>query len=163
MRKIFVALLLGAVALTTTYSAKAQGYQNAVGVKLGTYSGINYKLFLSRTEAIDAVFTFGNNTIGVAGSYLWHFPIAEVPQLRWYVGAGGHLILISGYNRLWNDYDNNHKSDSNIALGANGSGGIEYTFPKIPLNIGAELGPYVNLFDETRFNAHVGIFARYTF
>lgn len=159
MRHFFIAIATFLGVCSTGSSAKAQEYGNAIGIKFGTYSGITYKLFVSRENAIEAGFTFGNNTLGFTGSYQFFFPIKEVPHLNWFVGGGGHLIFISGHNSLWND--SNH--DNNIALGVNGVGGVEYKFPEIPLNIGAELGPCINLADETKLNVHLGIFARYTF
>lgn len=159
MRKIAVIATLLCTIATFSNNLRAQEYGNAIGIKLGTYNGITYKLFLNQETAIEAGFTFGNNTLGFTGSYQKFFPVKEVPHLNWFLGGGGHLIFVSGHNYIWNDYDHNN----NIALGVNGVAGVEYKFPNIPINIGAEVGPYINLANETMFNGMFGIFARYTF
>lgn len=164
MKKLALAIIAVTLFLGIK-SSYAQGYQHSIGVKLGTYSGITYKLNLTSSTAVEGVFTFGNNTLGVTGSYQKYFPIREVPGMNWYLGGGGHLIFISGYNSIWNDYHSYDEKyhDNNVALGVNGVAGLDYKFVQIPLNIGVEAGPYVNLFDDSRFSAHIGIFARYTF
>lgn len=154
MKKVVALAII--IQLLFASGASAQDYDQALGVRLGRYSGITYKFRVSSTTAFDGTFTFGSNTVGVAGSYLFHFPINEVADLSWYAGAGGHLIFVDRDSNLWKD-------SNGIAIGPNATIGIEYTPKNVPLSIGADIGPFINLTDYVGVGVHGGIFVRYTF
>jgi hypothetical protein len=122
-------ILLG-VLVMLALTSNAQ-YKNAIGLAFGSPSGISYKTFLSRNNALD--FTLGglNNYFIFSGLYEIHTPLAN--DFQWYYGAGAHL-------GSWNG----GKYGSGTFLGADGVLGIEFT-PSVPFVFSLDLRPAINL------------------
>lgn len=116
-----------------------QAYSTGIGFKGGYpgYGGLNLKH--------DFGGVFGDFTIGGSNNYLSLSAIAEKQQtlegnLDWYVGVGAYL------NSWRNSYYYKDKYyDHGAAVGAVGVLGIEYTFDELPINIGLDAGPAVNI------------------
>lgn len=166
-------LLIASFILASSY-AFSQPYKSAIGVRLGfpAWANVDYKINFGPHWALDlaAGANYGYAGIDVAGMY--HFDITKVTGLRWYLGAsvdvgaffpGGHYYYNGGY------YYNGHvygSSYSPFSLGTSIFGGVEYTFPNIPLNLAFDAGPRLPVFPFIgAFNqwARVGVTARYTF
>lgn len=122
--------------------------------------GIRFGSGLENNVAIDGIFSIGeysrvhtdvafsNAGLGVAA--LWNFsfePINDFPDLHWYLGAGPFAVI-------GDDFD----------LGVAGEIGIEYQFLDIPLIIGLDWRPTLEVIDHTRFSiSGVGLNVRYQF
>lgn len=134
------------------FSAGAQDYKNAVGIRLGPNSanispGFSIKHFLNQTNAVEGIIGVSNG-IGLCGLYEWHHAIESVAHLNWFVGAGGYAAF--RYNTT--------------AIGAAGIAGLDYKFEQVPLNISIDWKPELNIISSVGFEASgVGISARFTF
>jgi hypothetical protein len=85
-----------------------------------------------------------------------------VPALKFYYGFGAHIGAVGkGEIDDFNGaeyYNNNH-----ILLGADGTVGLEYTFPNTPIAISLDLDPRIELASGPYFDLGPGIGLKYTF
>ncbi len=155
-------------------SANAQStYNSAIGGRIGGYYDLisgSYKTHITEPGALEFNLGFRGYrgggidwvTVAFSAAYQHHFPIKPVPGLRWYVGGG-----LTAYNSF-SDYD----GLKGFGLGVFPTGGIDYKFEKIPLNLSADVRPTIGVVDP--FDApgykyrsfrgdNFGISARYTF
>jgi hypothetical protein len=172
MKRVFLSALALCGLVTAGFSQS--DYKSAIGGRISTgyYDVISgsYKTFVTDQGALEFNLGFrgrssGNFdwvTVAFSAAYQHHFDIKPVPGLRWYVGGG-----ISAYNSFSN-YDN-YKG---FGLGIFPTGGIDYKFANIPLNLSADLRPTVSLVDPyddsykgyKSFNGgNFGVAVRYTF
>ena len=149
MKKIILFFCLVAV---ITFSASAQAYKKAIGIRLGPNSaavtaGFTGKYFLNEKAAVEAIIGI-NNGLGICGLYELHFPIDAVHNLSWFAGAGGYVAFRS----------------STTSVGAAGIIGLDYKFDQIPLNISLDWKPELNLISNIAFESSgIGLSARFTF
>lgn len=159
MKKIILVFTLF-VAAAAFNNANAQSYKNAIGVSLGSPSGISFKHFTTDSKALDftAGFAFGNHYSGfsLTGMYEFHYDNIGVEGLRWYVGPGANV-------GVWNTKDN-YDHDDGFTLGVNGVLGLDYKIKNAPLNLALDWRPALNFIGYTGFYAGQAAFAvRYTF
>lgn len=122
--------------------------------------GLRFGPGLGNSLAIDGIFSMGEYTRvhtdltfsddGLGAAALWNFsfePINDFPDLHWYVGAGPYTVI-------GDDFD----------LGVAGEIGIEYQFLDIPLIIGLDVRPALEIIDDTSFSGTgFGLNVRYQF
>jgi hypothetical protein len=173
MKRLFLSVaLLGS--LLGTASAQDSKYNSAIGGRLssGYYDLISasYKTFIIEQGALE--FNLGLRghshsyadwvTVAFSAAYQHHFPIKPVPGLQWYVGGG-----LTAYNSF-----SDHDEYRGFGLGIFPTGGIDYKFGKIPLNLSADIRPTISLTDpydskeghyDHNDGGNVGISVRYTF
>ncbi len=128
MRKILI--FTGLLIAMTSYCNAQE-----VGIRFGDVTGGNV--------AIDAVFSLGEFTRvhadvsfgdGLGIDALWDFmyrPLGD-EAFKWYAGVGPYMLI-------GNDFK----------LGAMGELGLEYRFNGVPLAIGADWRPYLEIIDNT--------------
>ncbi|HEY1025852.1 MAG TPA: hypothetical protein VGE26_11850 [Sphingobacteriaceae bacterium] len=155
MRRLF--LLAAAFALFLTTETKAQTYQNALGVRIGDYNGINFKTFTRSNNAWDLNLSFRSRNdikrFRFTALYQIHNPIAEAPGLQWYYGGGGSI----GSVKFRDD-------ESDIFLSADGVLGLDYKFNGAPINLALDWRPRVELTPDTDITAgDIGLAIRFTF
>ena len=127
--------------LAISNGLKAQGYQSALGLRLGSPIAASYKFFISEPAAVELYVGFRSYGIGYTfinpgAMYQYHFPITGVDGLQWYVGGGASVYL---YN-----YRNNYCPDCDgIAFGLNGALGLDYKFANAPINLSADWLPTI--------------------
>lgn len=173
-------LFLFIAAASISYAANAQDgsdYKRGIGLRVGGgYYDIvaaSFKTFITEPGAIELNLGFRPNTyyssvnqfhLSFSASYQHHFPIGSVEGLRWFVGGG-----LTAYNTFSND-----KDYSGFGLGVFPTGGVDYKFGNIPLNVSADFRPTIAIvrpdyygsgfYNYSRFYAgNAGISARYTF
>ncbi|WP_226805014.1 hypothetical protein [Agriterribacter humi] len=173
MKKLLCMTLIATGICLAGYSQS--GYKNAIGIRLapGSYYdafAFSFKTFVSNSGAIELNAGGGsrgrsyylNNSyynsrpfsFSVSGTYQHHFKI-PVEGLRWFVGGG--LIAYNVFSK-----DNKFEG---FGSGFYPTGGIDYKFPAIPLNLTADFRPTIffskpDYYDS--FNgANFGISARY--
>lgn len=138
-------------------------YHSAFGIRIGTgYSDLisaSYKTFLSGSPgAIElnlgvkpatnygtgcCVPNNGNNTImSFSASYQYHVPIAAVPGLQWFVGGG--ITLTNTFSE--------NSNYSGIGLGIFPTGGADYKFGKIPLDVSVDIRPTFRVASPAYYN-----------
>jgi len=158
-------LVFAFVLLTSTYSF-AQPYKSAIGVRLGFPAWVNFdfKHNFGPHWAIELAAGANYRYAGLDVAGMYHFNIKKVEGLRWYLGlsvdAGGYFAPV--HHNYHGDPYYNYGS---LSLGTSFFGGIEYTFPNIPLNLAFDLGPRLPIFPFGVYPeyARVGIAARYVF
>ena len=166
------------VALLATFGiGNAQSsYKQAIGARVSPLSdydvfAASYKVFLAKPSAIELNAGFGGNGVNylgnsyrtnsfsVSGTYQHHFDINPVEGLKWYIGGGATVF---------------HTSSSYKSGGYNGTGvglyptgGVDYKFRNIPLNVSADWRPTFLVTAPAAYNNflgdRVGVSARYTF
>jgi len=154
-------------------------YHSAIGIRIGTgYSDLfsaSYKVFLSggpgamelnlgvkpASEYVTGCCVMDNskNTImSFSGSYQYHIPIAAVPGLQWFIGGG--FTLTNTFSES-SDY-------SGIGFGLFPTGGADYKFGKIPLDVSVDIRPTFRIASPAYYNYEnfyfpdFGFSARYT-
>jgi len=136
MKKTLIIMLIsGAV----TVGAHAQSYKSAIGLRLGDPTGVTFKTFISKTNAIELILGTGywGNNLAFAGYYQWQNPTGWTPNLDWFAGPGAHI-------GFWNQtYQDEHAAG--ILIGIDGVVGLEYTLEDIPLNFAFGVGPSIQL------------------
>ncbi len=150
-------LLLIVAVIIASYS---YGNAQEVGVRFGDVSGGNV--------AIDGIFgtgdfnrihadvSFGN---GVGIDVLWDFLYRPLggEAFNWYAGVGPYIMIGDGNN----GDDNN---DGNFDLGVAGEVGLEYRFNSVPIALGVDWRPMLEIVDNTDFHAGgFGLNVRYVF
>jgi len=135
-------LLVFAFIIAGHFSSNAQ----EIGVRLGDVSAGNVAIdgIFSTGEfnRLHADISFGNV---VAADLLWDFFYRPLPDeaFNWYMGVGPYLAILD---------EKNHKTDeneTNFNLGAAFEIGLEYHFNKIPLAIGLDYRPALEILDTT--------------
>lgn len=168
--------LLVAFAATIGIVNAQSDYSKAIGIRVSPVSNYDavsasFKTFLTEAGAIELNAGFGGsaahylgdnyrtNSFSVSGAYQHHFDIKPVDGLKWYVGGGATVFhTASSYK----------KSDfRGTGVGLFPTGGADYKFKNIPLNVSADWRP---TFLVTAPNAYsnflgdrFGVSARYTF
>lgn len=175
MKKLVCVICMLICLAVASQAQEGGSYKNAIGARLsGGYYDVfaaSFKTFLSDQGALELNLGFRpysgyhyNNSsynwfnLSFSAAYQHHFPIADIEGFRWFVGGG-----ISAYNSF-SDYD----AYRGFGLGLFPTGGVDYKFTKIPLNVSADIRPTFMIVEPydyyNRFYAgNVGIAARYTF
>lgn len=179
MKKFRVALSIVFLSGFFTVSLKAQDgsdYKSGIGLRAGGgYYDIvsaSYKTFITAPGALELNLGLRPYTgwfhLSFSGAYQHHFPIGSIEGFKWFVGGG--LIGVNTFSKY--DYDDGFR------LGIFPTGGVDYKFANIPLNVSADIRPtymivrpdidkntypyYVSPY--SRFYAgNVGASVRYTF
>ncbi len=171
-------LILSAILIATLGVANAQSdYSQAIGLRVSPLSdydvaAFSFKTFISKAGAVELNVGAGTNrvpgwgaylnkmsstSLSLTGAYQHYFPI-PVEGLRWY--AGGGLSLINTFSKT--------KELRGISVGVFPTGGVDYKFENIPLNVSADYRPTVVLAKPEHgwrnfLGEQFGISARYTF
>jgi hypothetical protein len=138
MQRIIVTLLLAGAFVISSQHAKAQDYRFGIGLRLSNSTptlnnSISGKYNVTDKSAIEGLISFGSR-FGL-GALLELHQNFSTPGLRWFYGAG----FFAGWQ------------DKETYLGPTGILGIEYTFPKAPINISADWKPELDLIPDINF------------
>lgn len=156
MRIIFRTLALGL--LLAPAALKAQTYKNAIGVRLGSWTGVNFKTFVAADRALDLNLSFRDRStvkeIRFTGLYEVHDEIENAGGLHWYYGAGASI----------GSWELKPTGDDKIFLSADGVLGLDFKFPQAPINLALDWRPRLIFVPDTDVNAgDVGLAIRFTF
>lgn len=143
MKKIF---LLLASALLISVHAAGQDYKTGVGLRLGLYNGLSVKHFFSENKAAEGILTTRWRGFDITGLYEIHNQAFQIDRLNWYYGFGAHVGFWNGDNTPWGHLGTNY-----AVVGIDGVIGIEYNFLEVPINIGIDWKPELNLTGYTAF------------
>lgn len=154
----FLALFLSVFLLVGVAVRAQHAYSLGVGVKVGSpWVGLTAKGFLGNQSALEGVVTFGPYGVGATALYEYHLYFLSVPGLRWYLGCGGHFA--TGRNRGYNPYADGHFS--NYYAGVDAVLGAEYVFAGLPISVGIDVSPMLNLVGRVAPWWNAGISVRY--
>ena len=149
MKKFKILIILGFLFLFSVNHSEAQFYNTGVGARIGSYTGIGVKHFLSDQNAIEGMLTFPWNNIFLAHVlYEFQKPFKGTDYFSWYIGGGGHIGGDHGTTIIGLDF---------II-------GVEYTFKEAPFCIGIDWKPEVNFVgDQNWWGDKVALTVKYVF
>ncbi len=151
MKKSLVLVNIFSFGLLSAF-AQTTSYHSAIGLRIGTgYSDLfsaSYKVFLSDGPGalefnlgVKPPYSYSGygypysnadiTMMSFSASYQYHIPIQAVPGLQWFVGGGFTLT------NTFSDLD----GYSGIGLGLFPTGGADYKFGKIPLDVSVDIRP----------------------
>lgn len=152
------------IALAFSFVSYAQPYKTAIGVRLGFPNNVNFTLKhnLGTAWAIELNAGAGWRSAAIDFAGMYHFDIPKPSGMRWYLGAAADVGFF--YNRGTYHPVSGYKHGY-FSTGVSIFGGLEYTFPNIPLNLAFDLGPRLPIVPWSVYPdyARVGLTARYTF
>jgi hypothetical protein len=163
--------LLMFIAVSIVSVAAAQDYIFAIGVKAGKFSsGVSGKYFFQTTNstAIEGNLTFKKN-FGTAMVTLFldkHFQLRnsqlQIP-LDCILGAGVHAAYYKpGYYRI-KDGGMDAYYDEGVTLGIDAKLGLEHPFSFMPLTIGIEANPFLDIINPGPEFIELAVVLRYAF
>jgi hypothetical protein len=145
-------------------------YKNGIGLRAGGgyYDVIaaSFKTFVTAPGAIEI--NVGFRPYGITGyswfnlsgsvSYQHHFPIGSIEGFKWFIGGGA-----TAFNTF-----SNYDHYKGFGLGIFPTGGVDYKFGNIPLNVSADIRPTISIikpysYYNSFYAGNAGISARYTF
>jgi hypothetical protein len=132
-----------------------------VGLELGYPTGVNAKLFLTPSNALDfgigEVYHdyYGGNGFHIYGDYLWHPAVLTTQpsfSLPFYVGVGA---------RLW-EFDYNYNCGGQMCNGASALGirvplGVTFNFNNVPLDLFVQAVPTLDFFNHYTHDFYLDI------
>lgn len=156
MKKILFVLLITFISVT---QSEAQDYQTGIGLRSGWGTGLTIKHFIGDNKALEGIFDSRWHGVSLTGLYEIHNQAFDVNRLNWYYGFGGHIGFWDG--KYYRDFNNN---TNYTVIGIDGILGLEYNFEAIPINIGIDWKPALNLTGSSGFYGDGGaISIRYIF
>ncbi len=124
-------------------AAKAQ-YKLGIGARLNYGYGLSIKYKMTPKKAFEGIVYSRWQGVNLTGLYEIHASAFQIPNWRWYYGAGGHIGFWKNNGRKkgnpWFDDNGNY-----TVIGADGILGLEYTLREIPLNLSLDWKPALNL------------------
>lgn len=158
------------VVFCTVQQAEAQLISDhAVGVRVGSASGITYRHKLTDVNALEGILSVQSNSresrFRLVGLYQYHRTLDALGDgFTWYWGYGGSVGSMT--YKAYNDSDGNRIPESSeLALSVDGVIGIEYKIPEAPLAISLDVKPYFDFLQSSsiRLIDPIGFSIRYTF
>jgi hypothetical protein len=150
MKKILIAVFFGGLLLPMSMMAQDSGI--GLGVILGQPTGVSFKAWTARNQAVDVAVAWAfdrEEAVHVHADYLFHdFRLFRVEkgQFVLYYGIGGRI-----------------KAESRTRFGIRIPIGLSYLFEDAPVELFFELGPIMDLAPSTLFRMTTGVGVRYYF
>lgn len=137
-------ILIAVFSVLAFCSAGAQN-QN-LGLRLGYGAEASYQQYLGKNRLEFDLGLDLDKRIGLVGMYQWVNPLGG--NFKWYLGLGAGVGIL----------------DKDFALSAVGDLGIEYKFPKAPIQLSLDYRPGLNIVPKVGFwGSSVGLGIRYCF
>jgi len=108
-------------------SANSNEYKTAIGLKFLNGGGVNLKTFMNKEQALEFIGFFYYQGTRITGLYEYHGALNTQGNLRWYLGFGGHASLYKSLR----------------GFGVDGVVGLDFKFPRQPLNIAIDWQPSI--------------------
>ena len=137
--KSFLAAL--AFTLLLSIPVSAQRYHTGLGVRLGSFSGITAKHFISNQNALEGLLSFRWDGLVITGLYEWQNPVKNVEGLDWVIGGGAHIGFWNSDAYYWTKTG----GGSYTIVGLDFILGLEYTFTQAPFTLGLDWKPAINV------------------
>jgi hypothetical protein len=155
MKKSILTALMAFSILTL---AEAQDYKTGIGLRAGLSQGLTVKHFFSGKAAFEGLISARYENLEITGLFEIHNQAFDVRRLNWFYGFGAHI----GFRDEHHDWKYEHTTYT--TAGIDGILGIEYNFEEIPINLGVDWKPYINLNGYYGLHADGGAFSiRYIF
>jgi len=155
MRKGIITIIL---VLSIVGLANAQEYRTGIGLRAGFSSGLTIKHFMNQKAAFEGLLKTRWQGFDITGLYEIHNQAFDVSRLKWYYGGGAHIGFYNGNHVYWGTYGQEY-----TIVGIDGILGMEYTFSEIPINIGIDWKPALNIVGYSGFWSEGAISFRFVF
>lgn len=146
MKKVILLSFIFSITLVWNHT-KAQELGLRFGDVLGNNVAIDGVFALGQFSRVHADVAFGTRGLGIEA--LWNFIYQPVggEAFNWYVGVGPSLLLGEPF-----------------VLGASGEIGLEYKFNEVPIALGLDWRPRIDILQTTAFRpGGFGLNVRYVF
>ncbi|MGC4038819.1 MAG: hypothetical protein QM764_22875 [Chitinophagaceae bacterium] len=171
MKRMFFSMLLLVCSTTLVLSQQTDesSYKSGIGIRAGggyyDLIAASFKTFISEKGAIELNAGFRGYSyaydwfnLSFSASYQHHFNIGSVAGLRWFIGGGA-----TAYNTF-----SSYSYYRGFGLGVFPTGGVDYKFSNIPLDVSADIRPTIGLikpysYYNNFYFGNAGVSARYTF
>jgi hypothetical protein len=137
MKKYIIILL---IASCIFLKVNAQNYNTGIGLRLGPFTGLTIKHFISSNTALEGIVDTRWSGYELTGLYEIHKQAFDTQRLKWYYGLGAHIGDWNGDNTNWG-----YRGRDYTVAGIDGIFGLEYCFREIPFNIGLDWKPALNI------------------
>jgi hypothetical protein len=139
----------------------AQGFNHAVGIRGGLSSGFEYRFYTDDENSYKLLLSARDRGLQLHALKEFHrydiFDFTE--QIVFYYGAGIHAGYES-WDKVHYEYDTRWYSTRTAVLaGIDGLAGLEYVFYDVPLSLGLEVKPYLDVFGREMFDIQLFDFA----
>jgi hypothetical protein len=158
MKKIVITCLIVFCLISVS---NAQDYKTGIGFRGGLTNGLTVKHFTSEKSAFEFLLASRWRGFEITGLYEIHNQAFNTERLKWYYGFGAHVGFWNG------DYTHGYWGDPGVSytvIGIDGILGLEYSFKEVPINLGIDWKPALNLVGYSGFWADGGALSiRYIF
>jgi hypothetical protein len=155
MRKSVILIVL-AVCLMGVVNA--QDYKTGIGIRAGNSLGFTIKHFQTKKVALEGLFTTRWEGFDLTGLYEVHGRAFDTDGLKWYYGGGVHIGFYDGNHVYWGEPGMTY-----TVVGIDGIIGLEYTFSEVPICLGLDWKPELNLIGYTGVWSEGALSVRYVF
>ncbi|MBK9248311.1 MAG: hypothetical protein IPM69_09435 [Ignavibacteria bacterium] len=164
MKNTLTIILFSIIMLVaTSASAQSQGYNTAIGLRLGGLtSGITLKHFISSDAALEGIVSFGSRSFLITGLYEVHNPISGAPGLKWLYGGGAHIGFFNESGSYYT-FRNNRVYNNRSVVGLDLILGLDYKFKGAPINMSIDVKPIIDFFDGAIMYFDTGLSVRIAF
>ena len=140
-------ILIFILLVSLSGAAMAQ-YDFAVGLRSGGTSGITLKKNYEATS-IEGIIGFWHDAVSLTGLWEKHTVAFNTQGLNWIYGVGGHVAFYGNNfdgrgGPGWYDYPNDVHGGE-LGLGIDGTVGLEYKIPDVPIAFDFSLKPYLEI------------------
>lgn len=152
-------ILISFTCLLFSMLCLSQNYITGIGLRGGYTNGLTIKHFVSTNHAIEGIISTRWKGVEFTGLYEFQKSFMGAERLDWFIGIGGHVGFWNGDNSYWGTPGKDY-----TVVGLDGILGLEYSFREVPISIGLDWKPEINLFGYTGFWADGGsLTVRYIF
>jgi len=142
-KKLIVTLFF---AFSLLLKINSQEYIDAIGIRAGESFGVTYKHFFNEKLAIEAAVMSRWHGIYSMGLIELHSQVMDIKGFEWYIGAGPS----GGFWSYNNDIKWLDPGKSAFVFGITATAGLEYNLKDVPLAIGIDWKPAINLVGYSR-------------
>jgi hypothetical protein len=147
---LILILLLATFAMAGT----AQEYQKQIGMRFGNTTGFTARIIKDEVFAMEGILGFRNHGMQLYLLAESRKPVFEnkLENMHMYFGGGAHIGFVKWsdypYDPYYDpDYDYNpNYNHTGPALGIDGIIGLEYGFNSVPITLGVDFKPFLEIY-----------------
>ncbi len=142
-------IILGMILVMTTGSvlhsqALGDNYHIGVGFRAGETSGLTFNINnAAKNTGLEFIAGIWSNWLSLTGLYEIRADAFNVPGMRWYYGAGGHVAFATS---TYYQEGRTYVRGDDYAIGIDGTVGLEYKIPKIPFALSVGVKPLIEVY-----------------
>jgi len=140
-----------------TPTGLSQDYDTGIGARGGVAWGLTVKHFITTRDAGELLLTVRHNGLNATGLFETHLPVFDTEDFYFFCGGGLHF-------GLWNTEEPKILKDVKANTGIDIIIGLEYDLEDLPLSIGMDWKPGLNIVSDFGFTIdEIALSIRYVF